>query len=295
MRGDAMELLLCVSATSGAGNALKIGPEIAKIFSSHGWKVTVNLTDMGDDLTEIAQKYPHEYIAAVGGDGYISAIADGVRKTGKVLVPLPAGRGNDFCRKLDIGIDALAHLEHINNFAIEKIDIAVSKDARGKEKTVLGIVSLGIDSVANQYANSNRFLKGMPVYIWGFFKAIKNFKPITYNLDIDGKKVVAKSWTVAISSTGIYGGGIKLLPISDIRDGLMEILTIENTGLFGILKLLPKIIAGKHLSHPRIEVYQGQKVTLECETKFLPYADGDPIGKLPLTIEVISGGLKVLH
>ncbi|QPK93886.1 hypothetical protein HCQ94_04700 [Actinomyces sp. zg-332] len=290
-----MELLLCVSATSGAGNALKIGPEIAKIFSSHGWKVTVNLTDMNDDLTKIATNTHYEYIAALGGDGYISAIADGVRKTNKILVPLPAGRGNDFCRKLDIGTNALEHLKNINNFAIENIDIAVARDVTGKEKTVLGIASLGIDSVANQYANGNRFLKGMAVYIWGFFKAVRNFKPITYNLNIDGKEYVSKSWSVCISSTGIYGGGIKLLPISDVRDGIMEVLTLENISLWGLMKLLPKIVAAKHLSHPSMVLRQGRKITVDCQTKYLPYADGDPIGKIPITVTVLPGALKVLH
>ncbi len=290
-----MELLLCVSATSGAGNALKIGPEIAKIFSSHGWKVTVNLTDMNDDLTKIATNTHCEYIAALGGDGYISAIADGVRKTNKILVPLPAGRGNDFCRKLDIGTNALEHLKNINNFAIENIDIAVARDVTGKEKTVLGIASLGIDSLANQYANGNRFLKGMAVYIWGFFKAVRNFKPITYNLNIDGKEYVSKSWSVCISSTGIYGGGIKLLPISDVRDGIMEVLTLENISLWGLMKLLPKIVAAKHLSHPSMVLRQGRKITVDCQTKYLPYADGDPIGKIPITVTVLPGALKVLH
>lgn len=288
------DLLLCVSAFSGGGNAVKIAPKVARILSQRGWKVHILYTK-DKSLCDIAANTEYDYIAALGGDGYISSIAYGVWKTGKTLMPLPAGRGNDFCRKLGIGANSVKYLENKEFFVSENIDVALSKDNMGDEKIILGILSLGIDSVSNHYANMNSFLSGMLVYLWGFYKAVREFKPLTYKITVDGQYFEATSWTLGICSSGIYGGGIKLIPFSDLKDGLLDVITTDNISFFSFLKLICKIPSGKHIYSSNVQILQCTEITIDCDSKFLPYADGDLAGKLPITVKVLPSDLKIIY
>jgi diacylglycerol kinase family enzyme len=57
---------------------------------------------------------------------------------------------------------------------------------------------------------------------------------------------------------------------------------------------LPRVFNGSHLQDPAINVVQCREITFKANRPFTAYADGDPIGDLPLTVQVLPGALRVV-
>ena len=106
-------VLLLVSSMSAGGRSVRLGPRIVRILRSGGWEVAVRLTTPGDDPAALAgQVAADAIVAALGGDGYLSAVARGCHESGAIFAPMPGGRGNDLCRALGIGTDPLARARY---------------------------------------------------------------------------------------------------------------------------------------------------------------------------------------
>ena len=106
--GVRRSILLLVSSMSAGGRSVRLGPRIVRILRGGGWEVGVRLTTPGDDPAAIAGEVASgSFVAALGGDGYLGAVARGCHESDAIFVPMPGGRGNDLCRALGIGTDPL--------------------------------------------------------------------------------------------------------------------------------------------------------------------------------------------
>ena len=113
-RGVRRSILLLVSSMSAGGRSVRLGPRIVRILRGGGWEVAVRLTTPGDDPAALAAQVASDSIvAALGGDGYLGAVARGCHDSGALFVPFPGGRGNDLCRALGIGTDPLARARDV--------------------------------------------------------------------------------------------------------------------------------------------------------------------------------------
>ena len=54
------------------------------------------------------------------------------------------------------------------------------------------------------------------------------------------------------------------------------------------------MFSGTHLQDPAVKLVQASEVTFHADRPFTAYADGDPIGDLPLTVRVLPGSLRVV-
>ncbi len=107
----ALPLTVLVSSMSARGRSLRVGPRVCRILRSGGWHVDVRVTTSDHDPSAVAASVSTRYVAALGGDGYLAAIAQGLAGTGAVMVPIPGGRGNDWCRAIGAGPEPVARAE----------------------------------------------------------------------------------------------------------------------------------------------------------------------------------------
>ena len=89
-----------------------------------------------------------------------------------------------------------------------------------------------------------------------------------------------------------YGGGIPILPDADAADGLLDVLLVRPAGRLRLLRLLPRVYRGTHATVREVSMHRVRSVRLSS-LGVTAYADGDPIGVLPLTIEVAPASLSV--
>ena len=313
------KLKLFVSALSGKGRALRRAPKVAALLRSQGWDVDVRVTHRSDDPAALAAACTNHWVAVLGGDGYIARIATQVGAHGGVVIPLPGGRGNDLCRCLGIGTDAVAHVrslpsasqicaegagEHPRVRGVDAMQVRALKgenegqdavgqrpsssarDLEEKPAQVLGIVSFGLDALANQIANDTSFASGTFAYAWGALRALQQFQPKTMEIEVDGVLRRIRGWLVSVSNSGWFGGGINIVPSSNPSDGRLELLTVDPVPKHHAIRVLARVLAMRKVDDPILHVEQDSSVKIWDSAGLVAMGDGDQVGEGPLEISV---------
>jgi YegS/Rv2252/BmrU family lipid kinase len=282
---------LIVNPHAGGGRAMRLLPGVEAALRSQGRPFRVVPTMSMQHARELAHEActQGEVVAAMGGDGIVGAVAGELRDGRGLLAVLPGGRGNDFARKLGIPFDPVEAAKLLEAGAERRVDLA---EADGT--CYLGILSAGIDSDVSRIALETRLKLGNLVYTYGVLRAITSWRPAEWELTIDGEPRAFSGYSVAVANSGVFGGGMFLAPEASVDDGLLDIVTITQQSKLRYLRGLPRVFNGSHLKDPAIGIVQAREVTFKAERPFTAYADGDPIGDLPLTVKVLPGALRVV-
>lgn len=294
-------ITMLVSRISARGHAEQEGREAVRILRAAGWDVTIRLTDRMDHLPDTVKEQSARLIGAVGGDGYLTAVARGLAgNDNQIMVPFPGGRGNDLCRSLGIGTssarraaalvqasDLETRISSLDGMWVECADVP-------DRQLAIGVVSVGIDATANQIANRSWFRSGPMAYAWGALSAfvIQKFQDVTGT--VDEVEHDFSGWLSSVSNTGWLGGGINLVPESDPTDGLLEVFNVERVSRLRAIPLLAKALGRGKLNSPLVHLYQGRVITLNCDHPLAAMADGDLMGHVPLTITAAPSVIRVM-
>jgi len=293
---------LIVNPSAGGGKAGRVAPEVERALREHGLEVRrVDTRDL-DHARVLAKEGAHagETVVALSGDGMIGAVADILRDVpGAVLGVLPGGRGNDLARVLGIPQDPIAACAVIADGVPRAMDVGevsdVGADAPGR--AFVGIASVGFDSVANRIANEAPAWLGNLVYAYGALRALASWRPARFEIELypPGERLRFMAYTVGAGNSKTYGGGMRAAPGAMLDDGLLEVVVLESLSKLAFLtKILPKVFKGTHVELPSVHVFRAAEVEISADRPFTMYADGDPIGELPLRVKAVSGAVRVL-
>lgn len=251
-----------------------------------------------DGLQEVQRMKEGEYdlIIAVGGDGTVNEVVNGVMK-GQNKTPiaiLPAGTVNDFANWLEIPKDVEGFAQMIRNNKKIKVDVGKINDqyfinvAAGGLLTNVGYkVSTDLKTVLGRFAY---YVEGMKEIPKQMFKSI--------NLEIHAGEMETKEEILMflVMNTPTVGGFKKMAPKAKIDDGLLDVCIIKKSDLSQILSLFVQTMKGEHIHHPKVQYIQTSKIelkNLEGERIDLDL-DGEQRGTLPATIEVIPRAIDVI-
>jgi YegS/Rv2252/BmrU family lipid kinase len=282
---------LIVNPSAGAGRAARLLPDVEAALRSHGLSFRVDRTTSIEHARELAcaARDAGEVGVAMGGDGIAGAVAGELQGTGALMGVLPGGRGNDLARKLGIGQDPVAAVDILAAGQERRIDVA---EAAGT--VYVGILSAGFDSEVNRIANGTRLPLGTQVYAYGALRALWSWTAADWEVVVDGTDHRFSGYAVAVANSGVFGGGMWLVPDASLVDGLLDVAFTEHRPKTAYLRGLNKVFKGTHVEDPGFTIVRGREVTFKASRPFTAYADGDPIADLPTTVRVLPGALRVI-
>jgi diacylglycerol kinase (ATP) len=293
-----------VNPISGGGKAADKWAPLAARISAAGADVRVELTRSREHAIELATTAAAEgrIVVAVGGDGLVRDVAGGVVAGNGTMAIVPAGRGNDLARALGLptDVDGLADLLLTAPArAIDVIDLRGGTPANGGVAggggtIVPGNVYAGIDSVANRYINSSRWIPGLLLYRLAPIRAIATWRAATYTLTTDGTTRTVKAHSVVIANSGAYGHGLQIVPPARVDDGLLHVMVVGDGPRSAVASFMRAAKHGGHVNRPEVEIGTAREVTLDAERPLPLCADGDEIGQLPATVRIRPGALSLL-
>jgi len=285
-------LALIVNPSAGGGRAGRSLPAVRQTLREHGLEHHVEATRSLEHARELARAAVAvgETAVAFGGDGLIAAVASELKHTGATLGVLPGGRGNDFARVLGIPLEPRAACSVLASGVVRSLDLG-----EVQQRTFIGIASCGFDSDANRIANETRLVRGKLVYAYGALRALAGWRPATFTVTLDGGEQRSfKGFSVAAANSKAYGGGMYLAPDASMQDGLLDVVTITDVPRLSFLRLLPTVFKGAHVRLAAVSVERAQTVHVAADRPIVMYADGDPIGQLPVTVRAVAGAVRVL-
>jgi len=291
---------LIVNPSAGGGRARRLAPGVLEELRSLGVQArrcdTRDLQHARELAVDAARR--GETVVALSGDGMIGAIADALRAVPDArLGVLPGGRGNDLARVLGISRDARAACATIAAGETRLVDLGEALPAGAEPRAFVGIASVGFDSEANRIANEAPAWLGSLVYAYGALRTLASWRPARFEIELDppGERIVVSGYSVGAANSKAYGGGMYAAPDALLDDGLLDVVVLEDvTRLRFLTGVLPRVFKGTHVALPGVRCFRAAEVVISSERPFVMYADGDPIGALPLRLRAVRGAVQML-
>ncbi|MEA2297646.1 MAG: hypothetical protein QOF77_582 [Solirubrobacteraceae bacterium] len=283
---------LIVNPSAGGGRAGRVLPRVEAALAALGVESATYRTRDLEHARELAREASGagEMAVALGGDGLIGAVAGALAEhPGSRLGVLPGGRGNDFARVLGIPADPVEACGVIAAGSVRDLDLGAVDGRR-----FACIASVGFDSDANRIANEAPSWLGGLVYAYGALRALAAWRPATFEVSVDGEEHRFRGYSVIAANTSCYGGGMRIAPDARLDDGQLDVVLTEHVSRLRFLAVLPKVFRGTHVGEPTVHVLRGREVAIRADREFTVYADGDPIGELPVTVRAVPHVVRVL-
>ena len=292
-----MQVAVVANPTSGRGKGAKLIPKVDALLSSLGVPHTLLLSRSAADPERMARQAASDgagIVAALGGDGHVGNVANGLIGTDAALAVIPAGTGNDFARHLGIDRkDPLGAARLLGSPATRRIDVVRVEHSDG-ERYFVNVAGTGFDAEVNEHANKVSFLKGNLKYVYSTFVTLSRFKPGQFRIVVDGSEHDVAGMLVAVGNGVSYGGGMKVTPDALLDDGVLDLCVLGAVPKLTFLKTFPKVFSGKHVTHPSVQMLRGKVIEISADRPFQVYADGERFGRLPATFTVIPDALSVV-
>lgn len=286
---------LLVNPSAGGGRARGAAPGVERRLRELGQDVRREDTRDLDHARALAREAASagETVAVLSGDGMIGAVADALRETsGAVLGVLPGGRGNDLARVLKISQDPIEACATIAEGVPRALDVG---EVGGR--AFVGIASVGFDSDANRIANEAPAWLGNLVYAYGALRALLAWHPARFEIELDppGERHTCTAYTVGAANSQAYGGGMRAAPDARLDDGLLDVVVLQSISKVRfVTRILPRVFRGTHVREPSVSVWRAREISVSADRPFTMYADGDPIGELPVRVRALPGAVTVL-
>ena len=284
--------MLLVNPAAAGGRALKaVEPATAELDRLNATYRVVE-TSSGEHAKReaVGATENGETTVAVGGDGLVGTLAGAIQGTDGTLAIIPAGRGNDFARVLDIPTDPAEAARLAATGDTKLLDVGAVDG-----KSFVGIASVGFDSDANRIANDAKLVRGNLVYAYAAIRALIGWKPARFETVIDGETNVTTGYSVGVANSKAYGGGMYAAPQAELDDGLLDVvLCAEVPKRRFLFRIMPKVFKGTHIEEPNVSSFTGTKIRISADRPFTMYADGDPLADLPATVEIKPRALHVV-
>ena len=255
-----------------------------------------------------------DYIVAVGGDGTISEVANGFLEGDEPVWPgaqlgiLPIGTGGDFRRTLGIPPDPRQATEILRTGVPLTIDLGkvtfVGHSGATESRYFVNLVSFGMGGdVAAASKNLLTPLGGRAAFLWATFTTFLAYRGKHVRLALDptaGAAAPAASsrsffvTNVAVGNGQYHGGGMHPCPTAVPNDGALEVTVIDRLNWFELVRDIRVLYSDNLYVHPKTHHFTVRNFRAEADEPTRIEVDGEPLGTLPISIQVLPARLPVV-
>ncbi|MFX4292679.1 YegS/Rv2252/BmrU family lipid kinase [Streptomyces bohaiensis] len=290
-------ICLLVNPTAGRGRGGRYAAPAARVLreAGHPVRAVVGL-DASDALRRAREAVAGgaRALVAVGGDGLVSLALHALAGTSTPLGIVAAGTGDDFARALGLPLRAPAAAAERTAAALAAGTATPVDLGRVGGRWFGTVLAAGFDSRVNDRANRMNRPRGRLRYDLAILAELATLRPVPFRLRLDeGPWQELDATLVAVGNGTSYGGGLRIAPGARTDDGRFDITVVGACSRRTLLRVLPSVRHGGHVDHPLVTVVRAARVTLAAAAT-TAYADGDPLGGLPLTARTVPGAVRVL-
>jgi diacylglycerol kinase (ATP) len=284
-------LLAIANPISGRGRARRLLPHLDELAHASGATIDVELTTAaghGRELASHAREKGYNGVIAVGGDGTVNEIVNGLGPFGLPLMVVPQGTGNVLAKELRASRRPLDYVKTLREWRVGSRDLGRLQDGR----LFSCFVGAGFDGQCTRALAEREGAIHMAQYVPIMWRAVRESDFTTLRVQGDDRSESGASYAL-VSITPEYGGPMWLTAKARPDDGRFDVLTVhERITPLALVKLVAFAMLRRMGSVRSTSFFRTTRVRIEAEEEVPIQVDGDFAGFLPFEAEIIPGGLS---
>jgi diacylglycerol kinase (ATP) len=275
------------------------------VFEQHGVDWAISVTKKYGDATaqaEAAIAEGADLVAGYGGDGtqheIANAVLSAVASTGR-QVPmgiLPGGTGNGFAREMGTPRTLREATELLctstRTHAIDVGEIASLGQATVGDHYFVQRLYVGIEP-EQQTSRAMKDKYGVLAYAVSEGERLTTTHEHRYRATADEETLAFEATKVYVVNSGMMGTGLRITSTYSIVDGLLDVFFLDKDRLDTMTAAATRFLDLSTSSSSRY-YRQVRSITLDPDQDQPVWADGEYMGRTPVTIQVRPGVLPIV-
>ncbi len=282
-----------VNPRAARGKGMEVGKTIEASCRSRALDYDLEYTSRPYQAIEIADAACQKFgcIVAVGGDGTINEVVNGIIGKKVKLGIIPIGSGNDYVRVLNIPLripQAFACL-------LEQKTRIVDAGKAGEVYFAKGL-GIGFDAWVVITSQKVTKLRGNAIYLYSVLRTMYSYKSPWMRLTYNNSVLEDKMFMITVGNGVSLGGGFKLTPFAKLDDGLFDLNIVSDLSKIDIIRNLIGVYSGKHINMPQVKTGRTMEILIESDQNLVAHVDGELIRKSAksLHVQLLPKALEVI-
>ncbi|MBI5575960.1 MAG: diacylglycerol kinase family lipid kinase [Deltaproteobacteria bacterium] len=263
---------------------------IRAFLSARGIPFEILKTSGPGDATVLAREAAHagaETVIAVGGDGTVNEVANGLAGSSTRLVVVPHGTGNVISREVGLPATVEGCLGLIESGKTIEVPLA-----RAENRYFLLMASAGFDAeVVARMSHRQKNILGMGAYYLAGIRHLVRTQPTLWMEFPDRERMEAQALILCRGKT--YGIAT-MVPDGNLEGRTLKVIALCKTGRWAILRFAIQALRGKHLSSPGVHTRETRSVFVRSRIPSAAQVDGDYLCPLPVRFEMTDTKLRLV-
>ena len=265
--------LVIVNPISGVGRQKKIEKILQNNLNQDLFDYTVRYTEYIHHGTEIARDavdHGYDCVVAVGGDGSVNDVVQGIKDSDTRLGIIPCGSGNGLARSLKLPLQPWLATRVLNQQFEQTIDSIVVNN----RWVVVNAAGCGFDAFIARLMHAAK-TRGFSAYTNLVLREYTRYKNSNYHLVIDGQEYYRNAWFIAIANSRQYGYNLAVAPKAELDDGLLDISSLDKVPI-DHLPITAPLAFTNHLDlSQHVEMFKAKDVLIEGNADRWVNLDGE--------------------
>jgi diacylglycerol kinase (ATP) len=284
--------LFIVNKYSGGGYRPDVEGRIIEACTKSNVEGTIEFTQGRGHAIELAQnavKQRTDFVFAVGGDGTVNEVAQGLLGSKVALGILPKGSGNGLARHLGIPMSFRKSLRILQNHREQMMDTILING-----KLSVNVSGIGFDGhIASLFANKQK--RGLAGYAKLVVREFLTFKSFEAEVNVNGKTIQTDSFSIALANSSQFGNNAKVAPLASVFDRLIDVCFIKRVPTAQLVGFVGKMFTGNLAQSRFVEMVKTERLSIRLDQSMAFHIDGEAMpssGSFEVAIQPAS--LRIL-
>lgn len=296
-----LRALVVVNPAAGGGRTGRVWRRLEAPLRASGLDFQVRETAGPGAATALARSAADEgwpLVVAVGGDGTLNEVVNGLVDTGgrarAALGAILTGRGRDAGRNLGLAADPETAARRLVQGEEIAIDLGrASWPATGAVRWFVNSAGVGFDAeVARRAATAGG--SGTLPYVTAILGALRHYRPVEGVIRQGDGQTWTGAMTMAVVANGpYYGGGMKIAPAADPFDGALDLVALGAVGRLELLRWLPSVYRGTHVANAKVTTRRLHEVRIDATPAAPVQVDGEAGPSTPVEVTIRPKALRL--
>ncbi len=300
-----MKICFIVNPLAGFGGFQKLVFKATEYLARLGHQIDRLETSAQGDAIRLAEQAARDgcdVVVAVGGDGTINEVCNGLVGTDTALGVLPAGTANVFAADVGIPIwwplrpDAVAEAAKILVTGHRRqVDLGHLHLADGRSRYFLMWSGIGLDAAITQ-ARQPSPARHLSYTSWIVASALVtfDFMGIRANIETDSATIKSRVLMAVVSNGQLYGRIWRMAPQAKMDDGLLDVAIMSGHGWPSTIKHVIGLTFKRHVKDPDYQIHRTTRISISAKSSLPVHVDAEPFGTTPVEIEIAPLALNVI-